>query len=100
MQPVMAGGKSAAQYFKSSSSLQLTIDYIPFAAYMVNYNFEITWYNEQARNELLGKFESLPADIKGRNVLTYLLKGPLEKSRGQSRGVIQFFLLLAKAAVT
>jgi len=31
-----AGGKSAAQYFKSSSSLQLTIDYIPFAAYMVN----------------------------------------------------------------
>ena len=100
MQPVMAGGKSAAQYFTSSSSLQLTIDHIPFAAYMVNYNFEITWYNEQARNELLGKFESLPADIKGRNALTYLLKGPLEKSGVNREELIQFFLLLAKGRLS
>jgi len=42
----------------------------------------------------------LPADIKGRNVLTYLLKGPLEKSGVNREELIQFFLLLAKGRLS
>src|ERR1039457_62763 len=29
--------------------LKPTIDQVPYPAYMVNYNMELTWYNEQAR---------------------------------------------------
>src|SRR5437867_2210852 len=35
-----------------SGELRLTIDKIPYAAYLVNYNFEIIWHNEDARHEL------------------------------------------------
>jgi len=55
--------------------LRLTIDQIPYPAYMVNYNFELTWYNEEARSALLGAFDKLPADIKARGVLDYLSRG-------------------------
>ncbi len=96
----MPSTKSAVQSSVHAHSLQLTIDHIPFAAYMVNYNFELTWYNEQARNELLGQFDSLPADIKGRNALAYLLKGRLGKNGTNREELIQFFLLLAKGRLS
>ena len=57
-----------------TGQLRVTIDQVPFPAYMVNYNFEITWYNEDASRELLGIVDRLPADIKERNALVYLLK--------------------------
>ena len=55
--------------------LRLTVDQVPYPAYMVNYNMELTWYNEEARVELLGSFDKLPADIKERGVLDYLSQG-------------------------
>jgi class 3 adenylate cyclase/DNA-binding transcriptional MerR regulator len=76
--------------------LRLTIDHIPYPAYMVNYNFEITWYNEAARAELLGGFERLPADTKERNALAYLLKGRLDKSGANHEELLQFYLKLGK----
>ncbi len=79
-----------------SNALRLTIDHIPYPAYMVNYNFEITWYNEEARTELLGAFEHLPADIKERNALTYLLKGRLGREGANREELLQFYLLLGK----
>lgn len=86
-QPVMAA---------KSNVLRLTIDHIPYPAYMVNYNFEITWFNEEARTELLGAFEHLPADIKERNALTYLLKGRLGREGANREELLQFYLLLGK----
>ncbi|MDO8263792.1 MAG: adenylate/guanylate cyclase domain-containing protein [Gallionella sp.] len=83
-----------------SSLLRLTIDHIPFPAYMVNYNFEITWYNEEARTELLGEFDRLPADIKERNALAYLLKGRLGRSGANREKLLQFYLLLGKGRLT
>lgn len=79
-----------------SNALRLTIDHIPYPAYMVNYNFEITWFNEEARTELLGSFEHLPADIKDRNALTYLLKGRLGRDGANREELLQFYLLLGK----
>jgi class 3 adenylate cyclase len=63
---------------------------------MVNYNFEITWYNEAARTELLGGFERLPADTKERNALAYLLKGRLDGSGANHEELLQFYLKLGK----
>ena len=79
-----------------SNTLRLTIDHIPYPAYMVNYNFEITWFNEEARTELLGAFDQLPADIKDRNVLSYLLNGGLGQNGANREELIQFYLLLGK----
>jgi class 3 adenylate cyclase/DNA-binding transcriptional MerR regulator len=55
--------------------LRLTIDRVPYPAYMVNYNMELTWYNEEARTQLLGSFEKLSADIQERKVLDHLAGG-------------------------
>ncbi|MFZ2301494.1 MAG: adenylate/guanylate cyclase domain-containing protein, partial [Gallionella sp.] len=78
------------------SPLRLTVDHIPFPAYMVNYNFEVTWYNEAARTELLGEFDRLPADTKERNALAYLLKGRLDRSGANHEELLQFYLKLGK----
>jgi class 3 adenylate cyclase/DNA-binding transcriptional MerR regulator len=83
-----------------SKPLRLTVDHIPFPAYMVNYNFEITWYNEEARTELLGEFDRLPADIKERNALAYLLKGQLGRSGANREELLQFYLLLGKGRLS
>lgn len=79
-----------------SNVLRLTIDHIPYPAYMVNYNFEITWFNEEARTDLLGAFDHLPADIKDRNALSYLLNGRLGRDGANREELLQFYLLLGK----
>jgi len=55
--------------------LRLTIDKLPYPAYMLNYNLELAWYNEEARVSLLGSFEKLPADTKERSVLDFFARG-------------------------
>ena len=59
--------------------LQLSIDDIPHPAYMVNYSFELAWYNELARQKLLGNFRSLPSRTEARNVFLMLLEGTAGK---------------------
>ncbi|MBY0575196.1 MAG: hypothetical protein K2P67_01160 [Gallionellaceae bacterium] len=98
-QPVATDYSAAAPAAKPSL-LRLTVDHIPYPAYMVNYNFEITWYNEQARIELLGEFGHLPADIKNHNALVYLLKGRLGKNITNREELIQFHLRLCKGRLS
>lgn len=83
-----------------TGELRLTIDQIPYAAYMVNYNFEIVWYNEEARHDLLGNFERLPGDIKERNALAYLLKGKLGLSSRNREAILQFHVALSKGRIS
>ena len=97
-QSVTASLKNAPQTVTPAKSnvLRLTIDHIPFPAYMVNYNFEITWFNEEARTDLLGALDHLPADIKERNALAYLLNGRLGRNGANREELLQFYLLLGK----
>lgn len=81
-------------------SLRFTIDQIPYPAYMVNYNFEVTWYNEEARRELLGEFDRLPSDIKERNALVYLLKGRYGQDADNRETLVQIHLMLARGRLT
>lgn len=83
-----------------TGALRLTIDQIPYAAYMVNYNFEIVWYNEEARESLLGDFERLPGDIKERNALAYLLKGSLGQIAANREAILQFHVALSKGRLS
>ena len=84
----------------STGELRLTIDQVPYAAYMVNYNFEIMWHNEAARQELLGDFERLPGDIKERNALAYLFKSNLGQSPANREAILQFHVTLSKGRLT
>jgi adenylate cyclase len=83
-----------------SGELRLTIDKIPYAAYLVNYNFEIIWHNEDARHELLGDFERLPGDIKERNALAYLLKGDLGQLPVNREAILQFHIMLSRGRLS
>ncbi len=60
-------------------SLQLTLDDIVHPAYMVNYNFEMTWYNETARKEILG-FETPPPGSESRSIFLLLLEAFAESN--------------------
>lgn len=99
MQPAVADGNRASSPIQPNQ-LRLTIDNISYPAYMVNYNFEITWYNEHARTELLGGFMHLPSSIKEHNALVYLLKGQLGRNIASHEELIQFHLRLAKGRIS
>jgi class 3 adenylate cyclase/DNA-binding transcriptional MerR regulator len=81
---ITENSSQAAARPPETGPLRLTIDRVPYPAYMVNYNMELTWYNEEARTGLLGSFEKLSADIKERAVLDHLAAGNYG-SRGDNR---------------
>jgi len=73
-----------------ADGLKLTVDAISHPAYMVNFNFELTWLNDAARASVLGGLESVPAHTEARNVFRFLLKG------GASEELMRFHFSLAK----
>ncbi len=72
--------RSPAVPVSETGPLRLTIDKLPYPAYMLNYNLELAWYNEEARVSLLGDFDRLPADTKERYVLDFFSRGVYGKS--------------------
>lgn len=75
------GGQTAHFAGAETGPLRLTVDKLPCPAYMLNYNLELAWYNEEARVSLLGSFEKLPADTKERGVLDFFFNGRYGKSQ-------------------
>jgi len=76
--------------------LQLSIDEISHPAYMVNYNFEIAWYNDLARERLLGNFRTLPARTEARNLFLMLLEGTGGKPSPSRAELLRVHLSIAK----
>jgi len=80
--------------------LRLTIDRVPYPAYMVNYNLEITWYNEEARSMLLGSFEKLPADTKERNVLEFFNRSAYGSKTENREAFVQLQMQMGRERVS
>lgn len=80
--------------------LTLTLDEVVFPAYMFNYRFELVWYNEAARAELLGGFFNLPASSDERNVLPMLRSGTQHWEERRSREFVRAHLSLSRARLT
>lgn len=80
--------------------LSLTLDEMVFPAYMFNYRFELVWYNEPARAELLGGFFNLPASSDERNVLPMLRGGTQDWDEERSRELLRAHVSLSKARLT
>lgn len=70
----LSSSRTAGQAETSRSLMQrLSVEEIAHPAYMVNYNFELLWFNPAARSDLLGNFDHLPSETESRNVFQYLL---------------------------
>ncbi len=80
-------------------SLRVTLDDLPHAAYMVNYLFELTWYNEPARKDILG-FEKPPPGSESRNVFLMLLDPSAGRSATTRNQLLRLHLSFAKSRLS
>jgi class 3 adenylate cyclase len=80
-------------------SVQLTLDDIAHPAYMVNHNFELTWYNETARKDILG-FETPPPGSEARNIFLLLLDCFAEGDVARRNPLLRLHLAFAKARLS
>lgn len=58
-------------------SVQVSIDHVPYAAYMVNYEFQLVWLNSQAQAEFFGR-EPIPERAEDRSMLRTLVEWSAE----------------------
>ncbi len=78
--------------------LQVTLDDIAHPAYMVNYSFELTWYNEAARESMLG-FNTPPPSSESRNIFLILLADG-GRSAENRKEFLRLHIALAKARLS
>lgn len=84
---------SAGSPAPSKGGLQLSVDELPHPAYMLNYNFELVWFNAAAKKTVFGGIETLPATSDERNVFKLLS----ERMRGiAAEELMRFHVRLAK----
>lgn len=76
--------------------LRLTVDEITHPAYMVNYNFELIWFNAAARKLVFGGLDTLPATSDERNVFR-LISGQTKSD--MSADLNRFHAGLAKSRI-
>ena len=77
-------------------TLQLTLDDIVHPAYMVNYNFELTWYNEAARTGILG-FETPPPGSESRSIFLMLFGSRANDDVQRLNQLLRLHLTFARA---
>jgi len=80
-------------------TLRLTLDNLPHPAYMVNYLFELTWYNEPARKDILG-FEKPPPGSESRNIFLMLLNPAVSRNATACNQLLQLHLAFAKSRLS
>ena len=87
---------SAAQDVRS---MPLSLDDVAHPAYMVNYNFELTWYNEAARKELLG-FKTPPPGSESRNIFLMLTDACVPGAEERRNQLLRLHVSFAKARLS
>ncbi len=80
------------------AALHVSIDQIPHPAYMVNYNFEVVWFNEAARSEILGGFDALPPNSENRGVLQLICHSA--ETATKNTELLGFHMALAKGRLS
>lgn len=95
-----AGGEVTTTPRKPGGALSLSLDETVYPAYMFNYRLELTWYNEAARAEMLGKFSHLPAGSNERNILPMLRIGTIGWGEPAATDFLRAHLALVKKRFT
>jgi adenylate cyclase len=70
-------------------SLEESIDNFPGPAYMVNNNFELIWWNEQASGPFFHCDNDLPGDLESRNLLKLLFNSPTGQDIDQLKELLK-----------
>lgn len=78
-----------------SESVQVSIDHLPYAAYMVNYEFQLVWINQQAQQEFFGR-EPIPERAEDRSMLSTLVGWSAELPRDAQATLMNAHLGLIK----
>ncbi len=95
--PAAASPQSQAAPADNRRALRLTLEDIHYPAYMVNYNFELTWYNDETRTRILPGIDALPAQTEARNLFLLLFQSATEKSGHFGSELLRVHLALAKS---
>jgi len=88
----------SSTFSESLGNLSLSLDTLSHPAYMLNYNFELTWFNEPARKEVFG-FVAPPAKSADRNLLTLLTKPEVRLNINDQRSLVALLLQLASSRI-
>ena len=80
-------------------NLSLSLETLTHPAYMLNYNFELTWFNEPARKTIFG-FETVPAKSIERNLLQLLSRPEVRLAMDDQKALVALLLQLASARVS
>jgi len=97
---VGGGVESRLNVFESShpsSSLSLTLEELDHPAYMISHNFELTWFNEPARQQFLGQFQDLGANREERHILQMLYRTAQSMPTPERFNLLKFHLGMAKS---
>ena len=86
-----------AGHDSSEDTPKLTVEGITHPAFMVNYNFEVIWFNSPAHNLLLGAGTALPPTSEARNLFRLLLTREIPNRNRLA--LLRFHLSLAKERV-
>ncbi|MBU3626753.1 hypothetical protein ICN48_10970 [Polynucleobacter sp. JS-Safj-400b-B2] len=92
-------GNSSNPMSETLGNLSLSLDTLTHPAYMLNYNFELTWLNEAARKEVFG-FVAPPAKSAERNLLTLLSRPEVCLGMEDQRALVGLLLQLASARIS
>ncbi|MCG2633850.1 MAG: hypothetical protein J4A00_02835 [Gammaproteobacteria bacterium] len=89
-------GPALASLGSAAESLSLTVEGLKHPAYMVNYNFEVVWFNQSAVNRMPTIFNELPDTSDGRSIFRLLLRAAREASDSTWSGLIDLHASIAK----
>lgn len=97
--PHPAGGGAQVISYPSAATKQplvLTLDQMPHPAYMVNYRFEVVWFNDKARGALGGALSQIAARTEERSIFRLLLADEDAKSHSSREELLRLNIALAK----
>jgi adenylate cyclase len=94
--PATGAAAVIAHPASAREQLTLTIDQIPHPAYMVNYKFEVMWFNDRARHDLPNMFSRLAPRTDERSIFHLLLATEQADLTPNGRQLLRLNLALAK----
>ncbi len=76
--------------------MRVTLDKLDNAAYMVNYNFEVEWANDEAKESFFGLSEGFEPEIEARGIFKLMFNSAVLALTEDREEVLRFHLAIAK----
>lgn len=80
-----------------SRAVRLTLEYVSFPSYLLNYNFEITWINHEAEIKVFRQPVSMIRDVESRNIFKLLFNWEFHSRVQNWRDLISFHMCFVKS---